>query len=205
MQGIRGKYVERTRDVRRTYAAHGFDSHDFFDGLFLAVFSEVLTVSSRISSFPQILGLSESRRQSPWLAQPGWKPSHLGCPRVPACRQACSPWMVSLPSCFWLVLSESASSGTALFRRPSWAALLSGLRGLRFVLPFFRGPGAVALGHTGSLLGYSEQGVFFPGGSKVMVKELLKACPFSVAQSTQLNPRSLKEAGQSPRTKHLPN
>ena len=60
-------YVDRTRSVCRTYAVHGIDSHGFFDGLFLAVFSEVLAVSSRISSFPQILGLSESRRLSP-----GW-------------------------------------------------------------------------------------------------------------------------------------
>ena len=33
----------------------------------------------------------------------------------------------------------------------------------------------VALGHTGSLLRHSEQEVLFPGGSQVMVKELLKA------------------------------
>ena len=31
---------------------HGFGSGVFFDGLFLAVFSEVLAVSSRIFSFP---------------------------------------------------------------------------------------------------------------------------------------------------------
>ena len=69
--GVRGArtqaYGERTQSVCRTYAVHGIDSHGFFDGLFLAVFSEVLAVSSRISSFPQILVLSESRRQSP-----GW-------------------------------------------------------------------------------------------------------------------------------------
>ena len=35
--------------------------------LFLAVFTVDLAITSRISSFPQILGLSESRRQSP-----GW-------------------------------------------------------------------------------------------------------------------------------------
>ena len=94
--------------------------------------------------------------------------------------------METFPSCFWLFLSESASSGTALFRRPSWAALLSGLRGLRFVLPsFFRSLGAVALGHTGCLLRYSEQEVLFPEGSQVMVKDLLKACNFQ--RRIQLN------------------
>ena len=91
-----GSKVDRMQGVRGKYAVHGFDSGVFFDGLFLTVFSEVLTVSSRISSFPQILGLSESRRQSPgwysldgnlpiWavrgfplvvrLAHPGWSPS----------------------------------------------------------------------------------------------------------------------------------
>ena len=64
---------------------------------------------------------------------------------------------------------------------------------------------ADALGHTGSLLECSEQEVLFLEGTQVMVKELPKACPFSKAESTQLNPRSLKEAAKSPRTKHLPN
>ena len=80
---------------------------------------------------------------------------------------------------FWLFHFGSGSSGAALFRRPARATLLAGLRGLRFVLLyFFEGPGADALGHPGSLLGYSEQEVLFPEGSQVMVKELLKACPF---------------------------
>ena len=115
----------------------------------------------------------------PRLAQPGWKPSHLGCPRVPASRQAGSPWMETFPSHFWLCHYESGSSGTAWFRHPARAANLAGLRGSRFVLLyFFGGPGAVALGHTGSLLGFSEQEVLLPEGSQVMVKELLKGCRF---------------------------
>ena len=83
---------------------------------------------------------------------------------------------------------KSGSSGTAWFRRPARAALLAGLPGLRFELLYFCGsPGADALGHTGSLLGHSEQGVLFPEGSQARVKELLKACPFvkGAANSTQ--------------------
>ena len=78
---------------------------------FLADFVTVdLAVSSRISSFPQILGLSESRRQSPgWHSLDGnlltW--AVRGCPLV----------------------VESGSSGTAWFRRPAGGALLPGLRG----------------------------------------------------------------------------
>ena len=68
MQGIR----RRKWSVRRAYARRT-QFNVFFDGLFVAVFSEVLTVSSRISSFPQILGLSESRRQSPgWHSPSFW-------------------------------------------------------------------------------------------------------------------------------------
>ena len=134
----RGSYAGRTQYTASTRA---FSSQGFFFLRFLGGIDRL---------FEDFLVSSDSRivRESPpvpRLAQPGRKPSHLGCPRVPACRQACSPWMVSFPSCFWPFLSESASSGTALFRRPSWAALLSGLRGLRFVLPFFfrgGGPGA---------------------------------------------------------------
>ena len=69
-------YVDRTRSVCRTYAVHGIDSHDFFDGLFLAVFSEVLAVSSRIHRF---LRFSD-------------------CPRVAACPQAGTAWMEAFPS-----------------------------------------------------------------------------------------------------------
>ena len=92
------------------------------------------------------------------LALPGWSPSDLvsgsSSPSQPRHELLCS----------------AAPPGQPFFLE---------LRGLRFVLPFvFRVPGAVSLGHTGSLLGYSEQGVLFPGGSKVMVMELLKACPF---------------------------
>ena len=125
---------------------------------------------------------------------------------MPARRQAGSPCMETPPSHFWLYLHESVSLGTAWFRRPAWATLLPGLRGLRFVLHFFFScPEAVALGHTGFLLRYSEQEVLFLEASQVMVKELLKACPLLKAPSTQLNPRSLKEAGQWPRTSRPPN
>ena len=200
--------MERTGIVRRAYVGrtqYTASTWSFSSTFLFLRFSRrfVLTVSSRLSSDSRIVRESPP---VPGLAQPGWKPSHLGCPRVPASRQAGSPWMEAFPSHFWLYLYESGSSETAWFRRPASAALLSGLRGLRFVVAlFFRGPGADALGHTGFLLRYSEQEVLFPEGSQVMIKELLKACPFSKAPSTQLNPRSLKEAGQSPRTRRPPN
>ena len=57
-QGIRGKYVERTGIVRRAYAERAqymASTRAFSSTVFLAVFSKVLTVSSRISSFLQIL------------------------------------------------------------------------------------------------------------------------------------------------------
>ena len=187
-------YVERTRDVRRRTGnvrrAYAGRTHYTASTRTISLTVFFLRFSRRfwpsLRGFPRFLRFSDCPRvaDSP-QAGTAWTAS----------RQTCSPWMVSFPSCFWLFLSESASSGTALFRRPCWAALLSGLRGLRFVLPFFfRGPGAVALGHTGSLLGCSEQGVLFPEGSKVMIKELLKACPFLMAQSTQLN--STQEASK---------
>ena len=96
-----------------------------------------------------------------------------------------SPWMETFPSHFWLYLYESV-----------WP-------------PFFldyavhascssSSPGALRQLPWG--IRYSEQEVLFPEGSQVMVKELLKACP-----STQLNPRSLKEVDQWPRTRRPPN
>ena len=111
----RGSYAGHTQSVRErtgTYEVHGFDSGVFFDGLFLAVFSEVLAVSSRISSFPQFLGLSES--------PPGWHSLDGNLPiwAVRGCPRAGSPWMESFPSSCWLFHSESGSSGTSLFRRP---------------------------------------------------------------------------------------
>ena len=109
MEGIRGKY-----------AVHGFDSVVFFDGLFLAVFSEVLTVSSRISSFPQILGLSESpqagaacmetfpsglsegsRQSSGWLTLDGVLPIlFLGLPLQVSIVRNCFAPLLGSPS-FW--------------------------------------------------------------------------------------------------------
>ena len=45
-----------------------------------------------------------------------------------------------------------SSSGTGWFRRPVWASLLPEVPGLRFVLLYLSGgPGATALGHTGSV------------------------------------------------------
>ena len=55
-------------------------------------------------------------------------------------------------------------------------AELSGLRFGHFYV--FRGPGADALGHTGSLPGCAEQGVLCPGGGKVDNQVLPKAFRF---------------------------
>ena len=101
-------------------------------------------------------------------------------PRVAASPQAGTAWMETFPSGLsecsrlrsgWLTLDGVLPilfSGSSCPCQPRQERLCSA-RGLRFVLPFFfRGPGAVALGTQGrSSL-----------GSKVMVKELPKACPF---------------------------
>ena len=142
MQGIRGKYVERTQDVRSARLRLGrFLRRSFFCG-FLGGFDRL---------FEDFLVSSDSPR----LAQPGWKPSHLVCPRVPASRQACSlGWSPS-----HLVSGSSSPS------QPRQELLCSAAPPGEpfFLLPFFfRGPGAVALGHTGSPLGNSEQEVLFP-------------------------------------------
>ena len=55
-------------------------------------------------------------------------------------------------------------------------AELSGLRFGHFYV--FWGPGAVALGHTGSLPGYAEQGLLFLEGGKVGNQVLPKAFRF---------------------------
>ena len=74
------------------------------------------------------------------------------------------------------------------------------MAGLRFALLYLsRGPGADALGRTGSLPGFAQQGLLFPEGGKVVVQVELTACRFQ-RRRNQLNPRSLKEVGQSPRT-----
>ena len=99
------------------------------------------------------------------------------CPRVTASPQAGTTWMETLPSRGGFHHHESGSSGTAWFRSAR-AALLAGLRGLRFELLYFCGVfGADALGHTGSLLGCSEQGVLIPEGSQARVKEFAKSIP----------------------------
>ena len=169
--GVRETYAERTW----AYAVRSIDSHDFSDGLFLAGFSEALTVSSRISSFPQILGLSKSRRQSPgWHSLDGNVPiwAVRGCPLV--VRLAHPGW-----NHFHLVAGSSTPSQAlqellCSAAPPSCWTMWFTLRALLLL----RGLGADALGHTGSLLGYSVQGVLFPEGSQAKVKELLKACLF---------------------------
>ena len=168
--GVRGTYAgpqaygERTQSVCRTYAAHGIDSHDFFDGLFLAVFSEVLAVSSRISSFPQILGLSESRRQSPgWHSLDGslpiWAVRGLGSQFLRAVSSSIGSEVRSeLPGPSLRVRLVRNN----LFRRPAGAALRAELSDLRFEHFYLhRGPGVDASGHTRSLQGQPGQGVLF--------------------------------------------
>ena len=77
----------------------------------------------------------------------------------------------------------------------SRVTLLVGL----FIFPFvlfghffvFRGPGAGASGHTGSLPVCAEQSVLCPGGAKVKVQVDLTACRFLKAQH---NSTALKES-----------
>ena len=72
-------------------------------------------------------------------------------------------------------------------------AELSGLRFGHFYV--FRGPGADASGHTGSLPGCAEQGVLCPGGGKVGNQVKQTACRFLKApQPTQ---RASSEREQS--------
>ena len=66
--------------------------------------------------------------------------------------------------------TSHSSSGTGWFRRLVWASLLPEVPGLRIVLLYLSGgPGADALGHTGSLPGSAEQRLLFPEGGKVVV------------------------------------
>ena len=58
--------------------------------LFVRRFLGRLRVFSGFSAFLRIPVLSESRLQFP-AEETGWKPSHLGCPRVPASRQLAHP------------------------------------------------------------------------------------------------------------------
>ena len=81
--------------VLRPYAVHYFVLGFFFGGLFfLRGFGRHFEVFF-VSSDSRIVRESSP---VPRLAQPGRKPSHLGCPRVPASRQAGSPWMETFPS-----------------------------------------------------------------------------------------------------------
>ena len=107
-------------------------------------FSVVLALGNWIETFPSGLSEVPASRQ---LAYPGWKPCHL---------EAGSN------------TTSTGSSGTPRFRRPAGTSLRPELRGLRFdQFGGFRGPGADALGHTGSLPGCVERGVLCPGGGKV--------------------------------------
>ena len=85
----------------------------------------------------------------------------------------------------------------------SRVALLVGL----FVFPFvlfghffvFRGPGAGASGHTGSLPGCAEQSVLCPGGGKVDNQVKQTACRFLKApQPTQLKSQERAANRKSP-------
>ena len=164
----------------------------FFPGLSSFLFVRRFLGRSRVfRRFRLFYGfpvLSESRFQFP-AEETGWKPPHLGCPRVPASRQLAHPG--SKPShlgCPWLSASRQmahpgskpfhleagsgttskGSSGTPRFRRPAGTSLRPELRLLRFDLFYvFGGPGAVASGHTGYLPGRVGLHVLFPGGGKV--------------------------------------
>ena len=136
-----------TWSVRRTYAVHGFDSGVFFNGGFDRLFEDFL-----VSSDSRIVRESPP---VPRLAQPGWEHSHLGCPRVPSGRRACSlRWGPS-----HLVSGSSSPSHPRqeLLCSAAPEQLLFGLRGLPW------GGCFGAHTHTGSLLGYSEQGVLLSG------------------------------------------
>ena len=110
---------------------------------FLASFSVDLVVHSRISSFPRILGLSESRRQSPggtaWmetfpsgLSDPlvvrlvhfGWKPFHFisGSTSTRQSRQELLGFAVQPGPLFFLdfVVYASCSSSSGALRQLPW-------------------------------------------------------------------------------------
>ena len=91
MGGVR----RRTRTVRSAYAvifyfssfprtvSSSVCSSRFFLGSF-SLASRGFLRSSDFRIFPGVAASSQ-------LAQPGWKPCHLGCPRVPASRQLAHP------------------------------------------------------------------------------------------------------------------
>ena len=75
------------------------------------------------------------------LAQPGWKPCHLGCPRVPASRQLAYPGSKPCQLEAGSSTTSTGSSGTPRFHRPAGTSLRPELPGLRFDrLGGFRGP-----------------------------------------------------------------
>ena len=149
----RGSCAGHTREVRGAYAGRMQDVRStrlrlvrFLGRSFSCVFSEVLTVSSRISSFPQILGLSESRRQSPgwhsldgnlpiWavrgfplvvrLAHPGWCPSRLvsgsSSPSQPRQELLCSAAPPGQPFFLDYVVYASCSLSSGALGRLPWS------------------------------------------------------------------------------------
>ena len=119
----------------------------------------------------QILGLSESRRQLASLdgnlpvrgcllvvrrVHPGWKPFLL------------ISGSTSTSQAHQELLGSAAQLGPPFFLDYAVHASCSSSPGALGQLPWST---------QGFLLGCSEQGVLFPEGSQVIVKELLKACP----------------------------
>ena len=143
--------------------------------------------------FGSFLVFSDSRivRESPQVPRL-WKPCHLGCPRVPAGRQDGTPWLETLPPRSGFHHYESGSSGTAWFRRPARAALLAGLRGLRFELLYFCGAlGRMPWGTQGLVWDALNNGFSFR--KEVRPGELLKACPFFQGAANSTQPASREE------------
>ena len=97
--GARGAYERRTQAYgERSQCVRGRTQYAAsIRTISRTVFSLRVSWKFRPSlrEFPRFLRFSDRPRvaASPRLAQPGWKPCHLGCPRVPASRQAGTPWV----------------------------------------------------------------------------------------------------------------
>ena len=173
-----------------TYLFYCPSPHGSFIGLFLVFFlgSPVFSSCSGFSDVLAFFGVfrisADSRfcprvAASSQLAQPGWKPCHLGCPRVSASRQLAHPGWKPCQLEAGSTTTSPGSSGTSLFRRPAGTALRPEVRRLRYDLFYnFWGPEVDSSGHTGSLPGCAEQGVLCPGGGKVNVQVKQTACRF---------------------------
>ena len=170
--------------VRRPYAVHSSVSGFFFGCLFSCVVPGSFAVHSRVFVVSSDSRIVRGCLLVVRLAHPGWKPCHLvaGSTTTSQARQeqlgsAAPPGQPFLLD-YAVYASCSVSSSGALGRLP-W-----GTQG------FFWD----ALNKE-----FSFREEVRPGS-----RRLLKACPFLMTPSTQLNPRSLKEAGQSPTTRRLP-